>query len=112
MFFLLQDLSEGDEEQGEEIFRNLSSRLLSIANRHEGYQILWTICCDLNDSDLLRSFMVEFRKLFLQLAYWFSSSLIILLNNLLTRSMRAWDQREGSATMFLSNCTIINSIPS
>lgn len=56
---IYQDLSEGDEEQGEEIFRNLSSRLLSIANRHEGYQTLWTICCDLNDSDLLRSFMHE-----------------------------------------------------
>lgn len=67
-FSFLQDISEGDEEQGEEIFRKLSSRLLSIANRHEGYQTLWTICCDLNDSDLLKSFMVLSKNLLLHLA--------------------------------------------
>lgn len=54
-----QDSSEGDGEQSKEIFRKLTSSLLLIANRHEGYQTLWTICCDLNDSELLRSLMHE-----------------------------------------------------
>lgn len=54
----LQGSSEGTEEQNEEIFRKLSSDLLSIAKRHEGYQTLWNMCCDLNDSELLKSLMV------------------------------------------------------
>lgn len=37
----------------------LSSNLLSIAKRHEGYQTMWSICCDLDDSELLRSLMHE-----------------------------------------------------
>ncbi|XP_058070662.1 nuclear pore complex protein NUP133 [Magnolia sinica] len=37
--------------------RELSSPLLSIAKRHEGYQTLWNICCDLNDTGLLRTLM-------------------------------------------------------
>ncbi|KAA8524826.1 hypothetical protein F0562_011249 [Nyssa sinensis] len=52
-----QDSSEGTEEQIEVILRKLSSNLLSIANRHEGYRTLWNICCDLNDSELLRNLM-------------------------------------------------------
>ena len=54
----LQDLNEGLEEQKEEILRKLSSHLLSIAKRHECYRVLWRICCDLNDSVLLRNLMV------------------------------------------------------
>jgi nuclear pore complex protein Nup133 len=54
----LQDLNEGFEEQKEEILRKLSSHLLSIAKRHECYRALWRICCDLNDSVLLRNLMV------------------------------------------------------
>ncbi|KAK9284642.1 hypothetical protein L1049_023818 [Liquidambar formosana] len=54
-----QDLKEGNEEQNEEILRKLSSGLLSIAKRHEGYQTLWNICCDLNDTVLLRNLMHE-----------------------------------------------------
>ncbi|XP_059662894.1 nuclear pore complex protein NUP133 [Cornus florida] len=52
-----QDLNEGTEEQVEVILRQLSSNLLSIAKRHEGYQTLWNICCDLNDAELLRNLM-------------------------------------------------------
>lgn len=40
-------------------FRKLYSRVLSIAKRNEGYQTLWNICCDLNDTGLLRSLMHE-----------------------------------------------------
>ncbi|KAL6975608.1 hypothetical protein U1Q18_024400 [Sarracenia purpurea var. burkii] len=54
-----QNSSEGTEEQSEAILRDLSSHLLSIAKRHEGYQTLWNLCCDLNDSELLRNLMHE-----------------------------------------------------
>lgn len=46
-------------EQKEVILRELSSNLLSIARRHEAYQTLWNICCDLNDSTLLKELMHE-----------------------------------------------------
>ncbi|KAK3031989.1 hypothetical protein RJ639_036194 [Escallonia herrerae] len=55
----IQDLGEGTEEQDGEVFGKLSSSLLSIARRHEGYQTLWNICCDVNDSKLLRKLMCE-----------------------------------------------------
>lgn len=45
-------------EQNEEITRKLSSNLLAIAKRHEGYQTLWNLCSDHNDLELLRSLMV------------------------------------------------------
>ncbi|PHT43052.1 Nuclear pore complex protein [Capsicum baccatum] len=51
----LQDLGEAAEEQ--KIFGKLSSGLLSIAKRHEGYKTLWSICCDLNNSELLKNLM-------------------------------------------------------
>ncbi|XP_062107214.1 nuclear pore complex protein NUP133 [Humulus lupulus] len=51
-----QDLSDGSEE---EILRKFSSQILSIAKRHECYNTLWKVCCDLNDSDLLRNLMRE-----------------------------------------------------
>ncbi|XP_077221980.1 nucleoporin, Nup133/Nup155-like protein isoform X2 [Tasmannia lanceolata] len=46
-------------ELKEASLRELSSPLLSIARRHEGYQTQWNICCDLNDTGLLRSLMRE-----------------------------------------------------
>ncbi|KAH7576632.1 hypothetical protein JRO89_XS01G0121100 [Xanthoceras sorbifolium] len=54
-----QDISEAVESKNEEILRKLSSSLLSIAKRHEGYRIMWEICCDLDDSELLRNLMHE-----------------------------------------------------
>ncbi|GKV18340.1 hypothetical protein SLEP1_g28739 [Rubroshorea leprosula] len=54
-----KDINVGSEEQKEENLRKLSSNLLSIAKRHEGYQTIWDICCDLNDSVLLRDLMHE-----------------------------------------------------
>ncbi|OVA20185.1 Nucleoporin [Macleaya cordata] len=54
-----QDFSDGVEEPMEIILRDLSSPLLSIARRHESYLSLWNICCDLNDTVLLRSLMHE-----------------------------------------------------
>ncbi|KAK4577053.1 hypothetical protein RGQ29_027530 [Quercus rubra] len=51
-----QDLNE--DEKKEEILQKLSSRLLSIAKRHECYRAMWRICCDLNDSVLLRNLMM------------------------------------------------------
>ncbi|MCL7050710.1 hypothetical protein MKW94_027857 [Papaver nudicaule] len=54
-----QDFSEGVEEPMDLILRELSSPLLSIARRHESYISLWNICCDLNDTELLRSLMHE-----------------------------------------------------
>lgn len=54
-----QDSGEGNEEQCELILRELSSHLLSIAKRHEAYQTMWNICCDLNDSEVLRNLMHE-----------------------------------------------------
>ncbi|CAL5393910.1 unnamed protein product [Camellia sinensis] len=53
------DSSEGIEEQSEADLRKLSLHLLSIAKRHEGYQTMWNICCDLNDSELLRNLMAS-----------------------------------------------------
>ncbi|OEL23744.1 Nuclear pore complex protein NUP133 [Dichanthelium oligosanthes] len=41
----------------ESIFREVISPILATAKRHEGYQTLWQICSDLNDSVLLRSLM-------------------------------------------------------
>ncbi|KAF8414232.1 hypothetical protein HHK36_002232 [Tetracentron sinense] len=52
-----QDSDELIEERKEIFLRDLSSPLLAIAKRHEGYQTLWNICCDLNDTVLLRSLM-------------------------------------------------------
>ncbi|KAE8690154.1 NUP133 protein [Hibiscus syriacus] len=54
-----QDLADNPEESQEEILKKLSSSLLSIAKRHEGYQTMWNICCDLNDSGLLKNLMHE-----------------------------------------------------
>ncbi|KAH1129212.1 hypothetical protein J1N35_000590 [Gossypium stocksii] len=54
-----QDLTDNTGENKEEILKNLSSGLLSIAKRHEGYQTMWNICCDLNDSGLLKNLMHE-----------------------------------------------------
>ncbi|KAL0288368.1 UNVERIFIED_CONTAM: Nuclear pore complex protein [Sesamum angustifolium] len=51
--------TEENEEQSKGIMMALSSNLLSIAKRHEGYQTMWSICCDLDDSELLRSLMDE-----------------------------------------------------
>ncbi|CAN4084486.1 unnamed protein product [Withania somnifera] len=53
----LQDLGEAAEEQKLEVFGKLSSDLLSIAKRYEGYKTLWSICCDLNNTELLKSLM-------------------------------------------------------
>ncbi|XP_022968925.1 nuclear pore complex protein NUP133 isoform X1 [Cucurbita maxima] len=46
-------------EQRVESLRKHSSRLLAVAKQHECYSILWSICCDLNDSELLRNLMHE-----------------------------------------------------
>ncbi|CAI0383867.1 unnamed protein product [Linum tenue] len=46
-------------EQHEEILRKLSAGLLAISKRHEGYSIMWGICCDFNDSELLKKLMHE-----------------------------------------------------
>ncbi|XP_016453974.2 nuclear pore complex protein NUP133 isoform X1 [Nicotiana tabacum] len=53
----LQHSGEGSEEQKLEIFGKLSSGLLTIAKRHEGYKTLWSICCDLNNTELLKNLM-------------------------------------------------------
>ncbi|KAM1373475.1 hypothetical protein ACFX2I_024171 [Malus domestica] len=52
-----QNLNEGTEDLKEEILARLSSCLLPMAKRHECYSTLWKICCDLNDSGLLRNLM-------------------------------------------------------
>ncbi|XP_042516984.1 nuclear pore complex protein NUP133 isoform X2 [Macadamia integrifolia] len=54
-----QDSDEDIEDQREVILKDRSLPLLSIARRHEGYQTMWTICCDLNDTELLRNLMHE-----------------------------------------------------
>ncbi|KAJ0052167.1 hypothetical protein Pint_01861 [Pistacia integerrima] len=54
-----QDMYESAEEKNVEILKKLSSSLLPIAKRHEGYKTMWKICCDINDSELLRSLMHE-----------------------------------------------------
>lgn len=53
-----QGLNIGTNEQNGEVLRKLSSTLLSIAKKHEGYNTMWSICCDLNDAVLLRNLMV------------------------------------------------------
>ncbi|KAL8477953.1 hypothetical protein ACS0TY_030016 [Phlomoides rotata] len=55
----LQDSADENEEQNKDTLTSLSSKLLKIAKRHEGYQTMWSICCDLNDSERLRSLMHE-----------------------------------------------------
>ncbi|GER54059.1 nucleoporin [Striga asiatica] len=55
----LQDSAEENEELNKDTLMTFSSKLLSIAKRHEGYQTMWNICCDLNDSELLQSLMHE-----------------------------------------------------
>ncbi|PWA97689.1 nucleoporin, Nup133/Nup155-like protein [Artemisia annua] len=52
-----QGSSEVMEEHDKEITQKLSSNLLAIAKRHEGYQTLWNLCFDHNDLELLRSLM-------------------------------------------------------
>ncbi|KAG8642169.1 nuclear pore complex protein NUP133 isoform X4 [Manihot esculenta] len=54
-----QGLNIGTNEQNGEVLRKLSSTLLSIAKKHEGYNTMWSICCDLNDAVLLRNLMHE-----------------------------------------------------
>ena len=55
---VLQDFRGDLVEQKIESLRKHSSRLLSVAKQHECYSILWEICCDLNDPELLRKLMV------------------------------------------------------
>ncbi|CAM8954468.1 unnamed protein product [Rhodiola kirilowii] len=55
----LQDLNQVSDNAKYELLRKLSSGLLSIAKRHEGYLTLWNICNDLNDPQLLRNIMLE-----------------------------------------------------
>lgn len=47
------------EEFNEEATMKITSHLLSIAKRHGCYKVMWTICCDVNDSELLRNVMHE-----------------------------------------------------
>lgn len=54
-----QDSVDGNGEQKEVMLRELSLNLLSIARRHEAYPTLWNICCDLNNSTLLKELMHE-----------------------------------------------------
>lgn len=54
-----QDLGEETGDHKEETLKQFSSQLLSIAKRHECYSMLWNICCDLNDSELLKNLMVQ-----------------------------------------------------
>ncbi|KAL6529854.1 hypothetical protein OROGR_015477 [Orobanche gracilis] len=51
------DSAEENEELNKDTLMTLSSKLLSIAKRHEGYQTMWNICSDLNDSELLQCLM-------------------------------------------------------
>ncbi|KAK7299861.1 hypothetical protein RJT34_10689 [Clitoria ternatea] len=54
-----KDSNEGAEEQNEVAIMKLTSDLLSVAKQHGCYKVMWTICCDLNDSELLRNIMHE-----------------------------------------------------
>ncbi|KAI5432662.1 nuclear pore complex protein NUP133 [Lathyrus oleraceus] len=54
-----KDSNEGAEELNEEATMKITSHLLSIAKRHGCYKVMWTICCDVNDSELLRNVMHE-----------------------------------------------------
>ncbi|PIN17536.1 hypothetical protein CDL12_09814 [Handroanthus impetiginosus] len=55
----LQESTIESEEKYKDMLIKLSSRLLSIAKRHGAYQTMWSICCDVNDSELLQSLMHE-----------------------------------------------------
>ncbi|XP_019092933.1 PREDICTED: nuclear pore complex protein NUP133 isoform X2 [Camelina sativa] len=55
----IQGIRERTERTDEDIFRNRCSNLLSIAKRHAGYNIMWRICYDLNDTGLLKNLMHE-----------------------------------------------------
>ncbi|EOA29575.1 hypothetical protein CARUB_v10012824mg [Capsella rubella] len=55
----IQGIRERTERTDEDIFRNRCSNLLSIAKRHAGYKIMWRICYDLNDTELLKNLMHE-----------------------------------------------------
>ncbi|KAK9132974.1 hypothetical protein Scep_012502 [Stephania cephalantha] len=48
-----------DTEEPKEVLKKFSMNLLSLAKRHEGYLTLWNICCDLDDTSLLRNLMHE-----------------------------------------------------
>ncbi|XP_028803086.1 nuclear pore complex protein NUP133 [Neltuma alba] len=50
---------EGNKNQSEEAVLKITSHLLSIAKRHGCYKIMWQICCDMNNSELLRNIMQE-----------------------------------------------------
>ncbi|MED6215967.1 hypothetical protein PIB30_003170 [Stylosanthes scabra] len=54
-----KDSIEGSDGQSGEAILKVTSHLLSIAKRHGCYKVMWTICCDANDSELLRNIMRE-----------------------------------------------------
>ncbi|XP_014504766.1 nuclear pore complex protein NUP133 [Vigna radiata var. radiata] len=54
-----KDSFEVAGEQNDETIMKLTSHLLSIAKQHGCYKVMWTICCDVNDSELLRNIMHE-----------------------------------------------------
>ncbi|KAK9155347.1 hypothetical protein Sjap_002827 [Stephania japonica] len=54
-----QNSIKDTEEPKEVLLRKFSTSLLSLAKRHEGYLTLWNICCDLDDTSLLRNLMHE-----------------------------------------------------
>lgn len=66
----LQNLNEGTEDLKDEILARLSSCLLPMAKRHECYSTLWKICCDLNDSGLLRNLMVGLLQFLFHVIYF------------------------------------------
>ncbi|KAK4743626.1 hypothetical protein SAY87_009938 [Trapa incisa] len=45
-------------QQGE-VYKDLLSRLLCMGKQHECYSTLWNVCCDLNDTVLLKNLMQE-----------------------------------------------------
>lgn len=57
-FEAIKESTEQNQEQ-KGILTEVSSRLLSVAKRHESYQTMWNICSNLNDSELLRTLMHE-----------------------------------------------------
>ncbi|KAI4305655.1 hypothetical protein L6164_029010 [Bauhinia variegata] len=57
--YLHKDFNERTEKQHEETVKTVTSHLLSIAKRHGCYSIMWRICCDINDSELLKNIMHE-----------------------------------------------------
>ncbi|XP_057725373.1 nuclear pore complex protein NUP133 [Arachis stenosperma] len=54
-----KDSIEGSEGMTGDAILKIMSHLLSIAKRHGCYKVMWTICCDVNDSELLRNIMHE-----------------------------------------------------